>query len=99
MAYLGFQSLDHPPYSPDLAPSDYHLFPELKRTIERSPFFVRREVIAAAEICWCVTTAKCAGVYTTVTAKCAQLQYINSNYNNNKAYVCKIALLFVSFII
>jgi histone-lysine N-methyltransferase SETMAR len=22
--------LDHPPYSPDLAPSDYHLFPGLK---------------------------------------------------------------------
>jgi len=25
LAYLGFQCLDHPPYSPDLAPSDYHL--------------------------------------------------------------------------
>ena len=23
LAYLGFQRLDHPPYSPDLAPSDY----------------------------------------------------------------------------
>jgi len=23
LAYLGFQCLDHPPYSPDLAPSDY----------------------------------------------------------------------------
>jgi len=30
LAYLGFQLLDHPPYSPDLAPSDYHLFPGLK---------------------------------------------------------------------
>jgi len=30
-------------YSPDLDPSDYHLFPGLKKkTIERSPFFVRR---------------------------------------------------------
>ena len=28
------------------------------------------------------TTAKCAVVYTTVTAKSAQLQYINNNYNN-----------------
>ena len=42
LAYLGFQCLDHPPYSPDLAPSDYHLFPGLKKTIEISPFFVRR---------------------------------------------------------
>jgi len=30
LAYLGFQCLAHPPYSPDLAPSDYHLFPGLK---------------------------------------------------------------------
>jgi len=42
LAYWGFQCLDHPPYSPDLAPSDYHLFPELKKTIESSPFFFRR---------------------------------------------------------
>jgi hypothetical protein len=44
VAYLGFRYLDHPPYdySPDLVPSDYHLFPGLKKTIERSPFFVRR---------------------------------------------------------
>ena len=39
LAYLGFQCLDHPPYSPDLAPSDYHLFHKLKKTIEMSPFF------------------------------------------------------------
>ena len=30
LAYLDFQCLDHPPYSPDLAPSDYHLLPGLK---------------------------------------------------------------------
>ena len=41
LAYLGLQCLDHPPYSPDLAPLDYSLFPELKKTIEWSPFFVR----------------------------------------------------------
>jgi len=43
LAYLGFQYLDHPPYSPDLAPSEYHPFSGLKKTTtERSPFFVRR---------------------------------------------------------
>jgi len=41
LAYPGFQCLDHPPYSPDLASPDYHLFPGLKKTIKRSPFFVR----------------------------------------------------------
>jgi len=30
LAHLGFQCLNHPPCSPDLAPSDYHLFPGLK---------------------------------------------------------------------
>jgi len=30
LAYLDFQFLEHPPYSPDLAQSDYHLFPGLK---------------------------------------------------------------------
>jgi hypothetical protein len=42
LAYLGFQCLDHPPSSPYLAASDYYLFPELKKTIQSSPFFVRR---------------------------------------------------------
>ena len=31
-----------PPCSPDLAPSDYHLFPGLKITMESWPFFFRR---------------------------------------------------------
>ena len=30
-AYLGFQCLDHPPYSPNLALSGYHLFPGQKK--------------------------------------------------------------------
>jgi len=42
LAYRGFQCLDHPPHSLDLTLSDYHLFPGLKKTIERWPFFVRR---------------------------------------------------------
>lgn len=28
---MGFQQLEHPPYSPDLAPCDYYLFSEMKR--------------------------------------------------------------------
>jgi histone-lysine N-methyltransferase SETMAR len=49
LAYLGFQYLDHPPSSLDLAPSDYHLFSGLKKTIERSHFSSDAEAIAAAE--------------------------------------------------
>jgi hypothetical protein len=49
LAYLGFQCLDHPPYSPNLAPSDYHLFPGLKRQFKGRHFSSDTEVIAAAE--------------------------------------------------
>jgi len=42
LSYLGFQRLDYPSYSPDLAPSDYHLFPGLKKELKGRPFFVRR---------------------------------------------------------
>jgi len=47
--YLGFQFLDHPPYSPDLAPSDYHPFPGLKKRLKGHHFSSDAEVIAAAE--------------------------------------------------
>jgi histone-lysine N-methyltransferase SETMAR len=33
LAYLGFLCLDHPPYYPDLVPSDYHLFPGLNQQL------------------------------------------------------------------
>ena len=49
MAYLGFQCLDHAPYSPDLAPSDYHLFPRLKKQLQGRHFSSDTEVIAVAE--------------------------------------------------
>ena len=29
-AECGFEILPHPPYSPDMAPSDFYLFPNLK---------------------------------------------------------------------
>jgi hypothetical protein len=34
LAYMGFQYLDHPLYSPDLAPSVYHLFPGPKKQLK-----------------------------------------------------------------
>ena len=49
LAYLGFQCLNHPPYSPDLAPSDYHLFPWLKKQLKFRHFLSDTEVIAAVE--------------------------------------------------
>ncbi|GFV43224.1 histone-lysine N-methyltransferase SETMAR [Trichonephila clavipes] len=30
---IWMEMVSHPPYSPDLAPSDFHLFPELKKNL------------------------------------------------------------------
>jgi len=49
LAYLGFQCLDHLLYSPDLAPSDYHLFPGLIKQLKGHHFSSDAEVTAVAE--------------------------------------------------
>ena len=49
LVYLGFQCLDHPPFPPDLAPSDYHMFPGLKKQLKGRYFSSDAEVITAAE--------------------------------------------------
>ena len=45
----GFQLVDHPPYSPDLAPSDYFFFPNMKKHLAGHRFTTDDEVIAAVE--------------------------------------------------
>jgi len=49
LAYLGFHFLYHPQYSPDLASSDYHLFPGLKKLLKSRSFSSEAEVITAVE--------------------------------------------------
>ena len=43
---LGFQLVSHPPYSPDLAPSDYYLFPNMKKWLAGKRFYGNEDVIA-----------------------------------------------------
>lgn len=43
---LDFELLPHPPYSRDLAPSDYYLFEDLKKKLQGSKFGSDQEVIA-----------------------------------------------------
>ena len=45
---LNFESLPHAPYSPDLAPSDYFLFPNLKKWLGGKRFANNEEVESAA---------------------------------------------------
>jgi transposase len=42
-----FELLAHPPYSPDLGPSDFHLFPKLKKFLAGKRFRSNEEVINA----------------------------------------------------
>ena len=44
---LGFQRVDNPPYSPDLAPLDFKYFPELKNHLRGTRFHSRDEIMNA----------------------------------------------------
>jgi len=45
--HLDFSVLPHPPYSPDLAPSDLHLFPKLKEHLKGQHLSCDEEVKSA----------------------------------------------------
>ena len=51
LSYLGLQRLDHPPCSPDLAPTNYNFFPGLSKQLKGLHFSSNEEVIAAAITC------------------------------------------------
>ena len=46
---LHFKLLPHPPYSPDLTPSDYWLFADLKRMLQGKRSGSNEEVISETE--------------------------------------------------
>lgn len=46
---LRFELIEHPPYSPDLAPSDFFLFPRLKTWLGGQRFLSNEEVITAVD--------------------------------------------------
>jgi len=47
---FGWTVLTHPPYSPDLAPSDFHLFGPLKHTLHGTRFEDDESVIRAVRM-------------------------------------------------
>jgi [histone H3]-lysine36 N-dimethyltransferase SETMAR len=46
---LGYELLPHPPYSPDLAPSDFFLLADLKRMLAGKKFSTNEKVIVETE--------------------------------------------------
>jgi len=51
---LHYELLEHPPYSPDLAPTDFCLFPKLKLFLAGQHFSSNQEAIAAVEGVFCI---------------------------------------------
>jgi len=49
--HSGWEVFDHPPYSPDLAPSDYHLFPNMKTWLAKQRFDDDAELQAGVNEC------------------------------------------------
>ena len=47
---LSFELLPHPPYSPDLAYSDYWLLADLKKMVQGKRFDSNEEVIVETEL-------------------------------------------------
>ena len=47
---LHFKLLPHPPYSPNLAPSNYYLFADLKRMLQGKRFGSNEELISETEV-------------------------------------------------
>ena len=43
---IKFEMVPQPPYSPDLSPSDFYLFPNLKRWLTGQQFYSNEELIA-----------------------------------------------------
>jgi len=46
---LGFETLQHPPYSPDLAPFDFKVFPEIKAALRGVRFENARELCVCTQ--------------------------------------------------
>jgi histone-lysine N-methyltransferase SETMAR len=49
---LGFTVSDHPPYSPDMAPSDFHLFPKMKKHFRGPQILSGDEVKTTVKTCF-----------------------------------------------
>ena len=68
-AQCGYHILDHPAYSPDLAPSDYFLFPALKKFL-RGKHFPSDEALISETESW--FSSKNADFYKNGLRKCRE---------------------------
>ena len=80
---LRFKLLPYPSYSPDLAPSDFFLFPNLKIWIGGKRFSSVEEVSAAVD----------------EYVKGVETSYFFNKLNNNKEFFMEKAFLYIFYLI
>jgi hypothetical protein len=80
---LKFEVLSHPPYSLDLAPSDFHFFPRLKRDLKGTHFTSDDEVNQA------VTSWVKQELLNSSLTVSVNLFYVGKNILNDKATMSK----------
>jgi hypothetical protein len=51
ISYSGWEMLEHPPNSPDLVPSDFHLFPNKKKYLRAKRFKSHADVKHEVQTC------------------------------------------------
>ena len=81
---FGWEQFDHPPYSPDLAPSDFYLFLHLKSFLAGRRFHDNNEVKEAVTTCF---ASQAASFYDEGIQKL--LQRYDKCFNNGANYVEK----------
>ena len=79
---LKFEVFSHPPYSPDLAPSDFHFSPHLRRELKGTHFTLDDEVKQAV-------TSWIKEFLNSSLMACINLFYVGKNLLNNKATMSK----------
>ncbi|GFR85633.1 mariner Mos1 transposase [Elysia marginata] len=77
-----WELLEHPRYSPDLAPCDFHLFPKIKEHLRGQRFETEEDIIQATKV-----AIKNMGKCSYVTAFKDWLQRIEKCANNGGCYV------------
>jgi len=81
---FGWEQFDHPPYNPDLAPSDFHLFLHLKSFLAGRQFHDDNEVKETVTTCF---TSQAASFYDEGIQKL--VQRYDKCLNNGGNYIKK----------
>jgi transposase len=66
LEHFNLELFRHPPYSPDLAPSDYHLFSYLKNWLGSQRFNINEELMEGVKTC---LSSHAAGFFDTAIQK------------------------------